>query len=214
MKSLFTTVTFLLFAFAMVAQMTVIVDDVPAYFMPQWDNIYLAGNFNNWNAGDDNYLMQPSNEGYSITISGTPGEEIAFKFTRGTWESVETQADGSFLADRTTLFQDGATVTCQVAGWEDFAGTHTATDHVLVLDSDQLLPELNRTRRIWVCLPPDYHLNDEHYPVLYLQDGQNVFDSASSFSGEWQVDETMSSLPEICSQAIVVAIDNGEEHRI
>ena len=50
---------------------------------------------------------------------------------------------------------------------------------------------------------------------MYVHDGQNVFDVASSFSGEWQVDETLTDLENRGFEtAIVVAIDNGGEHRI
>jgi enterochelin esterase-like enzyme len=55
-------------------------------------------------------------------------------------------------------------------------------------------PQLSNRRDLLVCLPPSYHHTDRHYPVLYLQDGQNLFDRATSFSGEWYVDETMQAL--------------------
>jgi metallo-beta-lactamase class B len=51
--------------------------------------------------------------------------------------------------------------------------------------------------------------------VLYLQDGQNVFDAATSFSGEWGIDETLDSLASRgVAGAIVVAVDNGGAQRM
>ncbi|MCB0627357.1 MAG: alpha/beta hydrolase, partial [Saprospiraceae bacterium] len=38
---------------------------------------------------------------------------------------------------------------------------------------------------------PDYDHSSERYPVLYMHDAQNLFDRQTSFSGEWQVDESL-----------------------
>src|SRR3989442_15192747 len=50
------------------------------------------------------------------------------------------------------------------------------------------------TRMLRVWLPPGYddpENEGRHYPVFYLNDGQNLFDRATAFIGvEWQVDET------------------------
>ncbi len=56
---------------------------------------------------------------------------------------------------------------------------------------------LNNDRDILVYLPPNYKSNREKlYSVLYLNDGQNLFDGATSFipGQEWRVDETAQSL--------------------
>jgi predicted alpha/beta superfamily hydrolase len=48
---------------------------------------------------------------------------------------------------------------------------------------------LSTPRDIIVYLPPGYHNSDARYPVLYLQDGQNLFDPATAFYGnEWRAD--------------------------
>ena len=54
--------------------------------------------------------------------------------------------------------------------------------------------QLNRTRRIWVYLPEGYSKSKKHYPVLYMHDGQNLFDDLTSAFGEWGVDEALDSL--------------------
>jgi predicted alpha/beta superfamily hydrolase len=75
-----------------------------------------------------------------------------------------------------------------------------------------------RFLRIW--LPPRYDApenNSRHYPVLYLNDGQNLFESATAFGGvEWQVDETADRLirQEVIAPMIVVGIDNMGRNRI
>jgi predicted alpha/beta superfamily hydrolase len=76
------------------------------------------------------------------------------------------------------------------------------------------------TRMLRVWLPPRY---DEPgnasrtYSVLYLNDGQNLFDRATAFAGvEWQVDETADRLirQEVIPPLIVVGIDNAQSERI
>jgi len=98
--------------------------------------------------------------------------------------------------------------------WEDTSGvTHTATNQVYILDSNfSMWNYLPRTRRIWIYLPRSYSTDvNRTYPVLYAHDGQNLFDRATSFSGEWQMDE---SLDRLSKNLIVVGIDNGGAERI
>lgn len=76
---------------------------------------------------------------------------------------------------------------------------------------------LPHERTILVYLPPGYKARAaRRYPVLYLQDGQNVFDKATSIGEEWRVDETAQALIEQgkIEPLIVVAIYNTGEHRI
>src|SRR4029434_7130631 len=75
---------------------------------------------------------------------------------------------------------------------------------------------LGNRRDILVYLPPGYRrFSRKSYPVLYLYDGQNVFDAATSFAGvEWGVDETAERLirTKIIEPLIVVAVANvGED---
>ncbi|MCU0625361.1 MAG: alpha/beta hydrolase-fold protein [Gemmatimonadaceae bacterium] len=84
----------------------------------------------------------------------------------------------------------------------------------LVADSMHMTP-LDRQRRVAIYLPPDYATSTRRYPVVYLQDGQNVFDGARAFAGEWGVDETLDSLHARTGLGvIVVAIDNDGRHRM
>src|SRR5271166_2149489 len=76
----------------------------------------------------------------------------------------------------------------------------------------------NRKLRVW--LPPRYdapHNASRHYPVLYLNDGQNLFDRATAFAGvEWDVDEAADRLirQEEIPPLIVVGIDNAQNDRM
>jgi predicted alpha/beta superfamily hydrolase len=79
-------------------------------------------------------------------------------------------------------------------------------------------PQLGNTRTLRIYLPPSYGLNPlKRYPVLYMHDGQNLFEAATAFGGvEWRVDETANNLINNgqMDEAIVVGIDNGGASRI
>lgn len=76
------------------------------------------------------------------------------------------------------------------------------------------------TRSLRVWLPPRYQAPENrqrYYPVLYLNDGQNLFDNATSFTGvEWGVDEAADRLirQEAIPPLIIVGIDNAKAERI
>jgi predicted alpha/beta superfamily hydrolase len=77
---------------------------------------------------------------------------------------------------------------------------------------------LGNRRDVLVYLPPGYsRFSRQRYPVLYLHDGQNVFDAATSFAGvEWGVDETAQRLirQDLIEPVIIVAVANIGEERI
>jgi predicted alpha/beta superfamily hydrolase len=77
---------------------------------------------------------------------------------------------------------------------------------------------LGNRRDVLVYLPPGYRrFSRKDYPVLYLHDGQNVFDAATAFAGvEWGVDETAERLirKKLIEPIIIVAIANMGEDRI
>src|SRR5580704_13523869 len=76
------------------------------------------------------------------------------------------------------------------------------------------------TRFLRVWLPPGYYdpsNSSRHYPVLYLNDGQNLFESATAFNGvEWQADETADRLIRegVIPPMLIVGLDNAGRARI
>lgn len=72
-------------------------------------------------------------------------------------------------------------------------------------------PQLKTTKKIWIYLPANYSASAKKYSVIYMQDAQNLFDSKTSYSGEWNIDEKLDSLK---AQVIVVGIEHGNEKRI
>lgn len=199
---------------------------IPGNALPQLTPIegklYVAGSFNNWNAANtaSQLLLQPDGS-YAVTLSGlTNGTTVEYKFTRGNWDFVETLSDGSFLTNRTLTVTNGTTSNHAIANWDDVSTPGVANSskpNVRILNAEFNMPELgNKKRRIWVSLPPDYNISPtRRYPVMYMHDGQNLFDNATSFSGEWAVDDSLDALfAGGDAGIIVVGIDNGGADRL
>ena len=211
------------------AQTTLRLGGVPAA-TPPGAVIYVAGSFNNWQPGAAGYALARQADGsYQLMLPATVRGPQEFKFTRGSWATGEADASYQAVANRRADFgASPAPLTFSIANWQDQrpggvapAGPrpHTLATNVQVLSDSFRLPQLGgRARRVWLYLPPGYAAaRGRRYPVLYLQDGQNVFDEATSFSGEWGVDETLNQLAasgQRKAECIVVAIDNGGERRL
>jgi len=71
--------------------------------------------------------------------------------------------------------------------------------------------QLQTSKKIWVYLPKSYSSSDKKYPVIYMHDAQNLFDSTTSYAGEWNVDEKLDS---INAQVIVIGIEHGNDKRM
>src|SRR5262249_13526756 len=127
------------------------------------------------------------------------GIEHAFKVTRGTWSTVERAADGSDIANHTFTAANPEKLEVAVASWVDHGksipGRITMTGDIR--QHKKFHSEfLKNDRTIIVFLPPGYEDDEsKRFPVLYMHDGQNLFDEATSFQGiEWKVDETAQRL--------------------
>ncbi|TAE48235.1 MAG: phosphonate ABC transporter ATP-binding protein, partial [Bacteroidetes bacterium] len=195
------------------AQITLIVNQIPAN-TPAGATIYVAGTFNTWNPGSTPMTLTPQGE-WIYTVPAGAGT-LEFKFTLGSWASVEGTAQGNFRPNRTHTFGNGDTLRLQILGWEGAGGGgSTANAQVQVYNNAFFMPQLGRNRRIWIYLPLAYSDTNRRFPVLYMHDGQNVFDATTAFSGEWEVDETLTRLEQAGdSGIIVVAIDNGGTERL
>ncbi len=198
-------------------QATFIINSLPDYTPPE-DNIYIAGNLNYRNPVNADFALEKNEYGnWFIVLPEEPeGNLIEFKFTRGDWGTVEKGATGEEIANRQFIFGNGDTINIEILNWADNGGGgSTAAGNVSIIDNNFYMPQLDRTRRIWIYLPPSYDDNNENYPVLYMQDGQNLFDTYTSFSGEWEVDETLNNLANDGYQVpIVIGIDNGGNERL
>lgn len=224
---------------------------------PAEAKVFVAGSvpiLGNWRP-DGLPLTRQANDAHTAEVDLEPGQSIEFKITRGTWGTVEKNADGSDRPNRTATI-DAATqkIEVTVARWANGKpaprpqSTVVGTLKLHNIDSRHL--KQSRTIRVW--LPPGYDTNrnashqpvekgDRHareasnfrrfpqraasqspfstgrYDVLYMHDGQNCFDQATSaFGNEWEIDESLTKLitAEDIPPLIVVGIDNGLANRI
>lgn len=180
--------------------------------------IYLACDRNGWTPNDPALRMTREGSTYVTRVSGlTDRARIACKFTRGSWSTVERTDRGDELANRAIDFDPAhPIVALYVERWADQpAPSHTRSGTVRSLGA-VMIPQLGRARSTWVYLPPGYDGGVERYPVLYLYDGQNVFDArTAAFGREWTVDEALEALfyERRLGGVIAVAVANGAAER-
>jgi predicted alpha/beta superfamily hydrolase len=105
-----------------------------------------------------------------------------------------------------------------MADWLDYedvyAGGGSRVAGTVKVLRDVRSAALGNTRDILVYLPPSYPTANRTYPTLYMHDGQNLFDEATSFAGEWRVDEALEEASGEGLEAIVVGIPNTGEDRL
>ncbi|MDX1477807.1 MAG: alpha/beta hydrolase-fold protein [Saprospiraceae bacterium] len=207
----------LLLSLTAAGQVTIVITAVPDN-TPTGAQLYLAGSMQGWDPGAENYRFEKIHDTYTLTIHPEQGRH-EYKITRGTWDLGETTADGGHLPNRTFAYEGRPLrIEIMVAGWSDgrqLQRASTASANVWILHHSFRMPQLDRERRVWIYLPPGYETSTRSYPVLYMHDGQNVFDASTSYAGEWRVDETLDSLHRLgMPGCIVVAVDNGQQRRV
>ena len=218
MKKVIFCIELLFLSLVSIAQykVTFVIDKLPPYQKPS-DKIYLVGNFNNWNPHDEKFQLKVINGKAGITIELVKGM-YEYKFTEGSWESVESLDKAISTANRNIVVGNDTTIHVEVAHWADHFPKKerhsTASKNVHIVDESFYIPQLDRHRRVWIYLPESYGTSKKKYPVLYMNDGQNVFDEATSAYGEWGVDEALDSLGKQHKEIIVIAVDNGADKRL
>ncbi len=190
-------------------------------FTPEDDSrpVYISGNFNGWAVRDERYRMTRLGEGHYIyTFDSVPeleGEPFEYKYVKGGWESEELSSEGLPRMNRRMEVPKGK-VTDVVPRWKRHADWYDPKyfPDIQVISKRFHVPQLRRRRRISVLLPWDYAQSQKRYPVLYLQDGQNLFEDEAPF-GTWSVDKHLAALAQRGKgDLIVVAIDHGGRERI
>lgn len=192
------------------------IKSLPSYHSSN-ENIYMAGSFNSWNPSDEQYKFKKDNSGNYFLDIKLPEGQHEYKITRGSWEKVESKKGGDNIGNRILIIPSATTIQLSVEEWADHISkkvkTSTASKNVHIIDTAFWIPQLKRTRRIWIYLPENYSTSQAYrFPVLYMQDGQNVFEDTTSFSGEWGVDEFLDTA--FLKSCIVVGIDNGGDKRM
>lgn len=166
--------------------------------------IYLAGNHASlgpWSP-TKHALARADDGTWRTKIDLPKGFSLQYKLTLGSWETVEKAAGGGDIANRTADLADRRLLEVEVAGWGDGQAAAGQRHLEPSLTGDVKLIEgfhsqlLANSRNIVVYLPPNYDREpDRRYPVLYMHDGQNLFDRATAaFGVEWEADETAERL--------------------
>jgi len=183
-------------------------DEVPVTFRvsvpdstPATARIFLAGSepgVGRWKP--DGVALTRDGEGrFSATVQLPRGHTLRYKITQGSWRFVERGREGSDRPDRVLLIDRDRVVDVEVLAWGGARGAappeSTATGDIR-LHQEFGSKHLVNSRTVAVWLPPGYKASaPRRYPVLYLHDGQNLFDAATAaFGHEWQADETAARL--------------------
>lgn len=182
--------------------------------------IHIAGSFNNWNPGDGAYkLTAQSDMRWRIQMpQPSGGAPIEFKFTRGAWDKCEIAGDMADISNRKLApidisgLREGELpkIELTVEKWSDMRGDQASNQSLDPYRTIQATGTLKRVqvdggagtslgvqRDLLVWLPPGYEAAEnarKTYPVLYLHDGQNVFEKLATTPGEWNADETAARL--------------------
>jgi predicted alpha/beta superfamily hydrolase len=189
-------------------------------FTPEDDDrpVFLTGSFNAWTIRDDRFKMEKVKSGhYQYTFEAIAKDQNLFeyKYVKGGWESEELDQEGHPPSNRKMESPKGK-VSDVVPRWKKHDNTYDAAFYpdIRIVAQKFNIPQLRRKRRISVLLPWNYEKTTRKYPVLYLQDGQNLFEPEAPF-GTWGVDKQLAMLAKQgFGDFIVVAIDHGGRERI
>jgi predicted alpha/beta superfamily hydrolase len=198
------------------SSLTIIITNIPK--QKKETPVYMASSLNGWKEKDENCrLTKDVKDGYyKLHIADCP-DLIEFKFTRGSWETEESNTHNEPLPNRSWKEKDGQLFYIStIQAWKDVPVTvmMTETINVSLWKQDLFIPQLSRNRNVWVYLPPNYD-KKKKFPVIYLHDAQNVFEATQSGFTKWQAGAALNKLYELTGWAcIAVAIEHGNEHRL
>ncbi|HEX5743252.1 MAG TPA: alpha/beta hydrolase-fold protein, partial [Flavobacteriaceae bacterium] len=188
-------------------------------FSPDLSNessVFITGSIpelGNWNPS----VIQMNSKGNHLwekTIETKAAFGIEYKFTLGSWEKESVNANGLPLDNFIVKVASDSILKNDVYFWKDGTLKNVVgqiTGSVKYHRNFKGKNLLDRDIIVW--LPPNYN-NNERYDVLYMHDGQNLFDPrTSSFGVDWRIDETIDSLitSKKIKPLIVVGIYNTKD---
>ncbi len=163
-------------------------------------------------------LQKVSDSAWTFTAQFDSGTSLQFKITGGAWDNEAVYSRNAPPQNSTLDVTKDTTVILRPLFWKRFL-LPQKPEHAIrgtVEYHRQLWGEgLNHARDIIVWLPPSYSKNlKKHFPVLYMHDGQNIFDPSTAFGGyDWRVDEVADSLMKLkqIEEIIIVGIYNSPD---
>jgi len=162
------------------------------------DQVTITGNLpqlGNWNPTKVN-LQKVNNNEFSITLALPINTSIEYKLTKGSWQTEALTDGGHIPSNYHITFTKDTTINHIIPKWKDYNIPFSTITGLVKYHRDFYSPQLNNSRDLIVWLPPNYNTKiSKRYPVVYLHDGQNVFDPSTSYLGiDWQLDETVTNL--------------------
>jgi predicted alpha/beta superfamily hydrolase len=141
---------------------------------------------------------------------------ILIKITRGSWSTQAADSRGRIFPNRgVETIKDHGRLILTLPNWQGLVGPGVKGN--LKKIEDFKAAPLPGTKNIWVWLPPSYKRSTQkHYPVIYMHDGQNVFNPmTASFGNEWSVDEVLSDLisKKKIRESIVISASSSRSNR-
>ena len=181
------------------------------------ENIFFASNINNWQPNNGFFQFKKTDSTYQLYLKNIPAQIIAYKITKGSWQKVECGINKQNVDNRIADIQSDTIIYIEIAQWLQpiekphvIEKGHTASKNVQVINPVFSYYTQSPARKIWLYLPSNYTSSTKKYPVLYLQDGQNIFDAYTAAFNEWGVDEYLdSAIKNGAPPCIVVAIENS-----
>ncbi len=180
--------------------------------------VYISGNFNDWRTQDKDFIMEKVGIGlyhFKFEHDFPLPETVLYKFTKGDWSAVEIDANGERTENRSTNQHTGIQkehVFRWRKNWLPFKPNFLP--QIQLISDEFEIPQLNTTRKVWALLPHDYDNSTESYPVMYLQDAQNLFNENAEY-GNWEIDKKLAVMSEYkIGKIIVIAVEHAEEDRI
>jgi predicted alpha/beta superfamily hydrolase len=180
------------------------------------DKCYIAGNHNQWNPKDGASSLIYVKEKVFMTVLKNVPSSFEFKITKGNWATVECAENEVDIENRKMQVNSDTTISIQVNYFKNglhkksVAKLSTRSSQVAIINDSFFIPQLKKKRTIWVYKPKNYS-PQKKYPVLYMHDGQNLFDQSTSGFGEWGIDEYLDSIQK---EIIIVGIDHGGIDRL
>lgn len=188
--------------------------ELPEKVLQDTNDYYLAADLNKWSPGDPVYRFIRKDNSLQLVIPFDDSLGFQYKITRGSWLTGECDEEGYGAPNRKFYAYKDTLIFVKVLGWVDkVARKHTASPRVELLSDSFPMTSLQSSCKIWIYLPPSYHRSNKYYPVIYMQDGQNLFDRATTaFGTEWKADETMDSIISAGrKEYIIIGISSGED---
>ncbi len=204
--------------------------------------IYFASSINGWNPADPEYLLSGrSDTRWQIVIGeDMQGVTVQFKFTQGGWDREELDADGNAIPNRSLPMVDASKlepgerpiIELEVVDFREPVSLAEQVRQSGFYHELQVTGDVHRmqiqggagqseslTRDLLIWTPPGYddpENANQSYPVLYMFDGQNIFEQLPGLPSEWHADETATELVESgrIEPLIIVGIPHSGASRL